>query len=259
MPANYSESRARDAARNALGGLWVQAPQDIELDLFAAECGLNVIEGGLDTADGRIVAGQAHRGFIRVRTGIRSPGRRRFVIAHELGHFHLHKRQSYTDTPRELSTYRNGDIETEANVFASELLMPEFLFAPRVEGMAPAQSNLQALAEEFSTSHLATVIQFLSYTREPCALVYTKNAVVQWSRPSPAWEWPLRDGTVHRFSGAGEYFNSGSTPKTGMIETPAGAWIAQFSPGGDESIREDVVVWPDQQVALSLLWVDDEL
>lgn len=259
MAGSYSEAKSRDAARQTLERLWVQAPQDIELDLFTAECGLHMIEGGLDTADGRIVAGEAPRGFIRVRAGIRSPGRRRFVVAHELGHYHLHKRQSYTDTSRELSTYRHGNIETEANLFAAELLMPEFLFKPRIAGMTPLHSALQALADEFSTSQLATVMQFLTYTREPCALIFTKNAVVQWSRPSPAWEWPLRDGTVHRFSGAGEYFNSGNAPKPGMIKTPAGAWITQFSPGGDETIREDVLVWPEQQVTLSLLWVDDEL
>ncbi len=259
MGANYSESKSRDAARKALHNLWVQEPEHIDLGIFTAESGLHVVEGGLDTADGRIVAGQAQRGFIRVRAGINNLGRRRFIVAHELGHFHLHKRQSYTDTHRELSTYRNGNIETEANVFAAELLMPEFLFKPRIEGSEPSHAMLQRLATDFSTSHLATIIQFITYTREPCALVVSKNAVVQWSRSSPAWEWPLLSGTVHRFSGAGEYFNSGNTPKLGMIETPAGAWIPQFSAGADETIREDAFAWPDQQVVLSLLWVDGEL
>lgn len=259
MVASYSEAKSRDAARKTLHDLWVQEPGHIDLDLFTAAAGLHVIEGGLATADGRIVAGQAQRGFIRVRAGINNTGRRRFIVAHELGHFHLHKRQSYTDTHRELSTYRTGNIETEANVFAAELLMPGFLFKPRIEGRDPSHALLQGLATEFSTSHLATIIQFITYTREPCALVVSKDAVVQWSRPSPSWEWPLRDGTLHRFSGAGEFFNSGNAPKPGMIETPAGAWIPQFSAGGDETIREDAFAWPEQQIVLSLLWVDDEL
>lgn len=259
MAASFSEGKSRDAARRALRSLWVQEPEHIELNVLADQCGLTVVEGGLETADGRIVAGQDNRGFIRVRAGITSAGRRRFVIAHELGHFHLHKRQAYTDTARELSTYHAGSIETEANVFGAELLMPEFLFEPRIRGREPSHAILRSLADDFSTSHLATIIQFLTYTREPCALVYSKAATVQWIRKSENWEWPLCDGTVHRFSGAGEFFNSGNPPKPGMIKTPAGAWIPQFSAGGEETIREDAFAWPEQQVVLSLLWVDDDL
>lgn len=59
------------------------------------------------------------------------PNRQRFTIAHELGHYFLHKgRPYYVDrTPSFTINFRgsglNGPEEREANAFAAELLMPE--------------------------------------------------------------------------------------------------------------------------------------
>ena len=61
---------------------------------------------------------------------------------------------------------------------AGELLMPEFLFAPRIQKQIPSLSRIDALAEEFVTSNLATAMQFINYTREPCALVVIKNGKI---------------------------------------------------------------------------------
>ena len=52
--------------------------------------------------------------------------RKRFTIAHELGHFFLHREKNET-----LYAHRDagqsGKIETEANIFATNILMPEDL------------------------------------------------------------------------------------------------------------------------------------
>lgn len=56
--------------------------------------------------------------------------RKRFTIAHELGHFFLHYEQNKTFVDKDLSFYRNNpelssrDYEIEANQFAASLLMP---------------------------------------------------------------------------------------------------------------------------------------
>lgn len=256
---SLAEARARAGARELLKELWVGEPGHIDVSALAARKGLIIQEGGLDTAEGRIVAGPFATGYVRVRAGIKSEGRRRFVIGHEIGHRCLHKQQSYTDTVRELTSYRDRDPEGEANIFSAELLMPEFLFAPVIKQSTPSHAAMQQWAEKFSTSHLATIIQFLTYTKEPCALAYSQAGVVRWMRKSKSWEWYIRDGAVHIHSGAGEFFNKGVTPKGGMIDTPACAWLTDFTSKSDAEIKEDVFVWPDYQVALSLLWVDDDL
>lgn len=92
----------------------------------------------------------------------RSPGRRRFTIAHEIGHLLLHvpvSREVFYDRPgdiRELDEDPDGEElpelrqrEREANVFARELLMPE----PLVNEQAHATGfNLPALANRFEVS-----------------------------------------------------------------------------------------------------------
>lgn len=91
----------------------------------------------------------------------RSPGRRRFTIAHEIGHLVLHvplRRELFCDRPADIRETEGppgagppelGRREREANLFARELLMPETL----VERQARATGfNLPALAKRFEVS-----------------------------------------------------------------------------------------------------------
>ncbi|CEP97584.1 Metallopeptidase immA [[Clostridium] sordellii] len=57
----------------------------------------------------------------------RSIGHQNFTLAHELGHYFLHKGQAMTDTDKEIHGNDVEEIENEANIFAKELLYPENL------------------------------------------------------------------------------------------------------------------------------------
>ncbi|HYC81443.1 MAG TPA: ImmA/IrrE family metallo-endopeptidase [Solirubrobacterales bacterium] len=91
----------------------------------------------------------------------RSPGRRRFTIAHEIGHLVLHVplfHEVFCDRPADIQEIEEPAAaklpearrrEREANVFARELLMPETL----VNEQAHATGfNLPALAKRFEVS-----------------------------------------------------------------------------------------------------------
>ena len=77
--------------------------------------------------------------MIRTKRGIREEGRKRFAIAHELGHWFLHENESqfFVCTAEQMREYKGSPTEVEANIFASELLMPTFLFRPLAENSAP--------------------------------------------------------------------------------------------------------------------------
>jgi hypothetical protein len=91
-----------------------------------------------------------------------SPGRRRFTIAHEVGHLLLHVpvvHEGFCDRPTDIQEIEEDlpaaelpelrQREREANVFARELLMPESL----VNEQARATGfNLPALADRFEVS-----------------------------------------------------------------------------------------------------------
>ncbi len=54
----------------------------------------------------------------------RSIGHQNFTLAHELGHYFLHRGQAMSDTTREIDGHNVEVIEDEANSFAKELLYP---------------------------------------------------------------------------------------------------------------------------------------
>jgi hypothetical protein len=101
----------------------------------------------------------------------RSPGRRRFTVAHECGHWVLHvlgSREAYFCRPADISE-RDHDAgsnvrqlhtrEEQANAFARELLMPELL----VHGQAlETGCNLSVMAGRFEVSVPAIRLRLLT-------------------------------------------------------------------------------------------------
>lgn len=97
--------------------------------------------------------------------------RQRFTIAHELGHFNLHDdilRQGMHVDKVITMLNRNADaslgniaIEIQANQFAAELLMPEFLVRQSLDqegfsyGRIPDEEAIEATAKAFNVSATA--------------------------------------------------------------------------------------------------------
>ncbi|MBS2025522.1 MAG: ImmA/IrrE family metallo-endopeptidase [Deltaproteobacteria bacterium] len=75
------------------------------------------------------------------------PMRKRFTIAHELGHLMLHPLgQEWRDNP----AFKGGAKEREANQFASKLLVPIGMLHTAIQRAGRAQE--EALAQEFMVS-----------------------------------------------------------------------------------------------------------
>lgn len=137
----------------ALLGLFIDEADDVRA-LPGAPTGQGRLSGMLDAEEMVI---WVDRGEAR-----RSPGRRRFTIAHEVGHLVLHVpvlREAFYDHPADVQEVDEGPPpsklsaarrrEREANAFARELLMPESL----VNEQARATGfNLPALADRFEVS-----------------------------------------------------------------------------------------------------------
>src|SRR4051812_46444828 len=84
-------AECRKAASDVLRRFRVESPEAIDLETIAWHLGkLRIKSGGLAGAEGRLVATPQHGGVIRVATGS-NEGRRRFTVAHEIGHFVLHQ------------------------------------------------------------------------------------------------------------------------------------------------------------------------
>jgi Zn-dependent peptidase ImmA (M78 family) len=233
------------------------SPRDLVLEDLALALGVIVLEGRLDSADARLIR-TGKRGLIRVKEDIPEPGRKRFAIAHDVGHWLLHKNvsQVLTCTSEDMvAKYKSSPPEIEANYFAAELLMPEKLFAPRIRRPSLSIQLLKDLAADFQTTLTATAIRYMELSDDYCAVVISENGRIRWWRGSEGFEelcWieagsPLLPDTV-----AGGIFN-GEATHSGSQRVNASAWLENTSKLEDDSLFEETFPLERYGQVISLL------
>jgi Zn-dependent peptidase ImmA (M78 family) len=100
------------------------------------------------------------------------PGRRRFTVAHEIGHDVLPWQQAaYADDHHTLGPEAKAEFEREANVFAGELLFGAGRFNLRGDDEAPGIAVPLAAAALYGTSAAASLRQYVEYSARPLALL----------------------------------------------------------------------------------------
>ena len=112
------------------------------------------------------------------------PERQRFTIAHELGHFILHRsrQQSFNCDKQSVHTGIDTlrDIEREADDFASNLLMPGDLLRACISSQRIDFRVLGDIAKRFQVSLEALCIRYIKFTTERAILVYWDNGFVKY-------------------------------------------------------------------------------
>lgn len=155
-----------------LRSLGVTAAEHIELETIAWFCGLEVRFAPLAGCDARIV-GKGDRGVLTVNSG-QSIARQRFSLAHELGHWTLHRGRLMLCHAAEIgdaSSEKRG-FELDADQFAAALLMPRYLFEPAAAALKGAPWSIaDSLAKQFQTSLLATALRMVTLGAWPGWLV----------------------------------------------------------------------------------------
>lgn len=254
------KEECRRAARELLARTFVAKPADISIEALAFEAGrLRIEEGGLDGADGRIVADGKNGGTIRVRTGMPQT-RARFTVAHEIGHCCLHAGGfiDRRDSGKTMGIWNDASEEAEANTFAGELLLPKDLFVPRFRGKTPSIKLLETIAEEFQTSRLATAVQYIHYTNEVVAVVVSQGWEIEWARKTKDFHPTIKSGRVSKDSAAGERLAGIRGDSGRMVLTPAYAWLEGFSNSSNKDIKEDSIYLDYYDRTVTLLWWDDD-
>lgn len=231
-------------------------PADLVLEDIALAMGVLVLDDRLEGADARLVrAGQ--RGLVRVKKDIPEPGRRRFAIAHELGHWRLHAKlsQILACTSEDMvKKYQASEAEVEANYFASALLMPEKLYTAKISGVQPTMALVNELAGFFNTTLTATAMRLTEVTSEACAVIVSENGRIRWWRLSEPLEeaaW-VEAGAVPPGSRAAALFRG--EPNRGPIEADASDWFESDEELELETVIEDAVLLGRYGTVVSLLW-----
>jgi hypothetical protein len=187
MARAINRMRAEGSAWRLTQEYCLDAPGPTPVEDIAMDHGITCLEAPLTGCLARLVR-KGGRGIIRTKTGIREPGRKRFAIAHELGHWRLHEAESqyFVCTAEQMREYKGSPLEVEANIFASELLMPTFLFRPLAQDAAPCLDSISALGAKFVTSLTATGMKFVDLNRHECVLVRSTGGKVEWSKQKGA-------------------------------------------------------------------------
>jgi Zn-dependent peptidase ImmA (M78 family) len=182
------------AAERVLDELGITSPEDLQLlDSIAWERGAVVLYKPLHGAEARLVA-VGRRAIITISSLVENPRRRRFGLAHEMGHLELRRQHSsvFLCSSQEIDDWgerkTDTNLEREANEFAAALLLPERFFASLCKREDPSLDLVSRLAEAFDVSLTATALRYLRFCDEVCTVVFSRDGYIEWFQSSEEFE-----------------------------------------------------------------------
>ncbi|MES3021522.1 MAG: ImmA/IrrE family metallo-endopeptidase [Pseudomonadota bacterium] len=150
-----------------------------------------VVPHGIDGLDGLLSKREKHKDWcISYDEKLTVPGRINLTVAHEFGHYLLHRnlRDGFRCGQAEMMDYDSLDskrLEAQANAFASYLLMPRNDFDAQIKGQEISFELLGHCAERYQTSLTAAALKWLEFTEEAATLVVADHeGLICWSYPS---------------------------------------------------------------------------
>ncbi len=201
------------AAQKMMNEFGLDSLKDFSVEDLIHARNIILEEKRISNSDGRIVFGKT-KTKITINTEINYVGKRRFTLAHELGHFELHHNENthLEDNALTLDYFKSGNQEYEANQFATELLMPKKEFIAFSTNKLFSPNLLRDVAEYFQTSITSVAFRYLELGQHPIFLFYCKDGKVIYWKNSKDYYRKVKDITklsVPDDSVAMEYFNEG--------------------------------------------------
>jgi hypothetical protein len=171
---------------------------------------------------------------------IRSKGRINFTLAHEFGHYLVHREEypegiecNEQDMVRWDSEYKR--VEQQANEFAATLLMPLDDFRRQIPARGkPSLDDLGGCAEHYGVSLTAAALRWLQYTERRSVLVVSRDGFIKWARSSSR---ALRTGA---------FFRTANRPPVPIPPTSLAA-RGSLLDGGKVAVPHDRGVWFSEQ------------
>lgn len=175
--------RAPTPAEKLLLSLGIDAPGDIDVEAIAWDAGAEVRFAQLDSCEARII-GYGSRAIITVEARSILP-RKRFSVAHELGHWKYHRGRSFVCRSDDIGNQVRGttDPERVADAYAADLLLPAFLFEPLARKARRATFEaVDDIRAQFQMSRTAVALRMVDMGPEPAMLVCHGPSGRRWFR-----------------------------------------------------------------------------
>lgn len=229
--------------------LGMLAPRDIELEEVAASRDVAVRYRELVSCEARILG----RGDTAVVTVDRRRGwhRARFSLAHELGHWHHHRGQSFVCRSEDIGAGpRNANqAEKVADGYAADLVLPPFMVkAPIAQVKTPTLEAVRTLANDFRVSMTATSLRFVQYHPTPLAVVCHAQGRRKWAKANPRIARRLRDEVDDRSPAFDVLY--GAAKSSRRVRVKADFWLDGRWADRYDLVEESYRVTDDEIVAL---------
>lgn len=243
-------------AEQLLQELGVTEPGEIDLEAIAFYRRARVRYRPLGGCEARII-GRENEAIISVRANS-NPRRKRFSIAHELGHWHYHRGQCLTCRAEDYRPRDTLSPERVADAYAADLLMPRYLLDPLARQHKKLTFKaVTVLSEEFKVSNTAMAIRLVEGNHSPAVLVCHGTRGRKWftRAPSVPERWFPQDTLDAQSFAFGILFgNSNDDPIPRKIG--ADAWFERWEAERYDLLEQTIRTGPDE--VLSLVLIIDE-
>lgn len=177
-------------------------------------------------------------------------GRTNFTLAHELGHYFVHRHQQSSDH-FECSVgdilnknKKNSNIEAEANIFASNLLMPNHDFRAQIEGENFSFDLIQHCANRYGVSLTAAILKWLDFSDKGAIVILSEDGFMHWSKSN------------NRAFNSGKYFAT----RKDCIEIPKDSIASKafYSPSARSGVHHKSGIWFENDPVIEFSIYSDE-
>ncbi|MBP0637991.1 ImmA/IrrE family metallo-endopeptidase [Cupriavidus sp. AcVe19-6a] len=247
-----------ERAESLIAELGITSPQDLDIEAVAFDSGVEVVYEAMTGCEASLV-GYRDRAIATINPSA-TRGRERFSVAHELGHWHLHRGRSFQCRVDDPSANLSSDraLEKEADRFASHLLLPGPLFKPLIAQLKqPSFQQLTKIAAEFETSLMATALRLANIDTLPVVIASYSRDRKRWSLPAAhiPKRWFLKN-KLDEDTFTYDLLHSGKECN-GLRKQPADAWFENDDAGNYEVLEQ--CIGSTGGTALILLYLESAM
>jgi hypothetical protein len=240
----------------------LQLAPRVDLESLCCDLRLEIVEVPSASFDGALLRSASGRaGRILIKQSIREQGRKRFTVAHEIGHFLLHSENRRSCTSAEIEGWKSQDPspERQADLFASELLLQSAAVEQLVGKKWPSFEVISDLAEHFGSSLTAAARKFCDVATQSCAIVWSEGGKIRWIHRSGRFAYWIPVGNKLGLDSIAYRVHENKPSPNTMEEVPAEEWIASDWLIDGALISEQTIAMPNYGACLSLLWARRDL
>lgn len=211
--------------------LWrygVTKPEHINLDAIAEDQGAPVRYAPLCGCEARLVA-ISKKAAITVNSESR-PERQRFSVGHELAHWMRDRHTGGYQCAQEDISPQNvkaKSAEAEANAYASQLLLPNYLVDPWMLGRKTNLESAKQLGQDFRASLTASAIKLVKRSAVAACVLCHKQRGLSWFAKNDAMpeNTYIPSELSHETAAFGMVFEDGERMSRPAVE-PASRWVS---------------------------------